>query len=720
MKFLQSISLVIGAAYMGAVLGAKNPQSSHGIHAYEEEIIVSAPFQRSEANTALPINVLTEEALQREVEDELGATLKNQIGIHNTSYGPGVGQAVIRGQSGTRVQVLQNGVNNVDVAAVSPDHTNGVESALATRIEVIRGPSTLLYGNGAVGGVVNVIDNRIIESSLDKPKFNIERSRNTVNEGDKTVAKFNGSFGFLNLHVDAFTRDSNNVDINGFAIDENALELLEEAHDVGVHEGEEHEGHEEEELTNSNGFISNSDAKSDGLTLGTSISGEQGFIGFSVATLDRNYGLPAGTHIHHHEEEHGEEHSAEEEGEEFVRIDMEQTRYDLKGEYRVESGFLQRLQASINYTDYEHLELEIEPDGTAAVGSVYSNEGYEGRFTAEHRQIGQLQGVWGLQLTDTEFSALGEEAFIPKTSSTGFALFAIERFDTERTSWELGYRYGHSETDPGEGCGRDNSIHSLSGSMLYDLNSNSNILVALSSSERAPTIGERYSNVETNSCAPDPEDLVAHVATGRLEIGNANLDKERARNIEIGFRQHTGKLTGEFSMYYNEIQDYIFLEDSGEFEEQIISSYVAKDATFYGVEGRLAYQALQSERGELDLSMQGDIVKARFDSGGDVPRTPPARLGIGAAWHATALSVKFNLTEVFEQQDTAIGEFETEGYTDLAIYADYHLDLSRGDLLFYAKGSNLLNQEIRNHGSFLKNFAPEPGRGVRFGVRYEY
>ena len=222
------------------------------------------------------------EALRREVEDELGNTLKNQIGIHSTSFGPGVGQAVIRGQSGNRVQVMQNSVNNIDVSAVSPDHTNGVEAALASRIEVIRGPSTLLYGNGAVGGIVNVIDDRIIESSLDKPEFVIEQSHNTVNDGDKTVAKFNGSFGIVNLHLDAFTRDNNNVDINGFAIDETALELEEEAH-----EGEEHEdeGHEEE-ITNSKGYIANSDAKSDGYTIGTSISGEQGFIGMSVATLD--------------------------------------------------------------------------------------------------------------------------------------------------------------------------------------------------------------------------------------------------------------------------------------------------------------------------------------------------------------------------------------------------------------------------------------------------
>ena len=464
--------------------------------------------------------------------------------------------------------------------------------------------------------------------------------------------------------------------------------------------------------------------------MGTSISGERGFIGISVAALDSNYGLPGGTHGHHdeeHDDEHeddlgDDEHGEEEEGEEFVRIDMEQTRYDLKGEYRFESGFLERFQASINYTDYEHLELEIEPDGSAIVGTVYNNEGYEGRFTATHNQIGHLQGVWGLQLYSTEFSALGEEAFIPRADSTGFALFAIERIDADRMSWEFGYRYGYNKTDPEESCERDESTHSLSASMLYDLNSDSNIMIALSSSERAPTLEERYSNVQISGCAAssDPEELIAHVATGRLEIGDANLGKEKASNIEIGFRQHSGKLTGEFSVYYNEISDYIFLNDSGEFEEQTISSYAAEDATFYGVEGRLAYETLQSKYGELDLSLQADLVKASFDTGGDVPRIPPARLGIGVAWHATAWSLNLKLTEVFDQKDAAVEEFETEGYTALELYADYHIDLSSGELLFFAKGSNLLNEEIRNHTSFLKNFSPEPGRGVRLGVRYTY
>ena len=244
-------------------------------------------------------------------------------------------------------------------------------------------------------------------------------------------------------------------------------------------------------------------------------------------------------------------------------------------------------------------------------------------------------------------------------------------------------------------------------------------MVSLSSSERAPTLEERYSNVKSNSCAApsDPEEFVAHAATGLLEVGDQDLGKEKATNIELGFRKHIGRITGEFSAFYNGIVDFIYLEDIGEFEEQTIASYVAEDATFYGTEGRLTSQALQNEHGELDVSFQGDLVKANFDDRGDVPRIPPARFGVGFSWHAPAWSAELKLTKVLDQKDTGIEELKTDGYTMLGAYADYHFNLGNSELLIFAKGSNLLDEEVRNHTSFLKNFAPEPGRGLRIGVR---
>jgi len=183
MKTSQSIFLSVTTFfYTGFASADDHQKDNHESHFYEDEIVVSAPFQGSQTETALPINLLSGEALHRQIEREIGATSRNQIGIHNTSFGPSVGQTVIRGQSGNRVQILQNSVNNIDASSVSPDHTNGVEPALASRIEVIRGPATLLYGNGAIGGIVNVIDDRIIEATIEKHEFIIEQRHDTVNE----------------------------------------------------------------------------------------------------------------------------------------------------------------------------------------------------------------------------------------------------------------------------------------------------------------------------------------------------------------------------------------------------------------------------------------------------------------------------------------------------------------------------------------------------------
>ncbi len=768
-KSLGPIAVLVG---LGSHAYADDPkQKEQYDHHYDEEIIVSAPFNPSEAETALPVNLLTGERLNKEISNSIGATLQRQLGIHNTSFGTGVGQAVIRGQTGNRVQVLQNSVNNIDVSAVSPDHANGVEPILASRIEVVRGPATLLYGNGAIGGIVNVLDDRIPESLLEAPDFVIEQSHDTVNDENKTVAKFNGSVGGFTFHASGFTRSNDNVEVNGFAIDEAALEAEEALHGHGHDDhdddhdddhGDEHDddhgddhdedhgddhdedGHEDEhdeEIVNSRGFIDNSDSEAYGFNFGGSFVGERGFIGFSVSELDSEYGLPPGSHNHDHDEEHddghddhgdehddhdddhGDDHDHEhEEGQEFVRIDLEQIRYDFRGELRFDNSFVQSVRASVNYTDYQHREIEIEPDGNAFIGTEFSNEGYEGRFTMNHAPLGGWSGIWGLQLSDTEFSAIGEEAFIPETDSNNIALFIIERLDTEHATWEFGYRHEQLELDPGGSCDSDESTSSLSGSVLFDMNEDSNLLVALSRSERAATLEERYSNVQLGNCMPsaDREDWVVHAATGLLEIGNPDLDTETATNLEIGYHKHSGRLTLELNAYYNQIDDYIYLGEDGEFEETEIARYLAEDADFYGFEGQLQYRLLQNDLGELDLSMQGDIVRAEFDDAGDVPRIPPARFGLGLAWHSSNWNLELNLTEVFDQNNASVGETETDGYTLLDLYADYHVPVGNGELLFFARGSNLLDEEIRNHASFLKNYAPEPGRGFRIGLRYNY
>ena len=728
-----------------------------------QEIVVTSAFQQSEAETALPIGILSGEALREQVGNSLGETLRNEIGISNSSFGTGVGHPVIRGQSGNRVKVLQNGIGVTDASKVSPDHAEGVESIMAERIEVIRGPSTLLYGSGAIGGVVNVIDNRIPEQLVEETQFSIQQTRNSVNEEDKTVISLDASSGNFAFHLDAFRRENDNVDIKGFAIDEFSVEELEELvehhlEEEGHHDDDhdDHDDHDDEEFENTRGFIGNSDAEADGATAGFSWVTDNGFIGFSVSELNNEYGLPPGAHNHAHGEDHhdededhhdededhhdededhhdededhhdeDEDHHDEDEHEEVeaVRIDMEQTRYDFRAGYDFNEGFFQSFRGSLGLTDYEHSEIEYFEDGDSHVGTRFSNEGLDGRFTLTHRPVGDWTGVWGLQFEESEFSATGEEAFIPESDISSLGFFGVERYINGPWTAELGFRFEQNDVDPNGSCDYDGDTSSFSGSFLYDLDGESNLLIGASRSQRAPSVEELFSNTSSVTCAPfaDDEDLVLHAATALLETGNPLLDEESSNNLEFGYRRHSGAVTGEFSAYYNQIDDFIYLDLTGEAHEgQNIASYFQKDATFKGVEGEVTLNLLDTSEGSLAFSVFGDLVDAEFDRGGNIPRIAPSKAGAKLRYFGNDWSLHLHITRYGEQDDVGELELATPGYTLISVYADYHLSVGNSDLKLFVRGDNLRDEEIRNHTSFLKNYAPEAGRGVTLGVRFDF
>lgn len=736
--------LVIGSA---STLAAAQDQTP--LHEDEriDEIIITAPFAESQAETMLPINVISGEELREKVTNSLGDTLKNEIGVNSASFGSGVGQPIIRGQTGNRVSVLQNGIVLTDASNVSPDHGNGVEPLLADRLEIVRGPSALLYGSGAIGGVVNVIDNRIPETLPGQTDFQLEQNYNSVNEENKTVFRLDSSIGNVGIHLDYFTRDNDNVEIDGFAIDEAAVERLEEltAAFIGDDHDDDHDDdhgdeHDEEEFENTNGFIGNSNGEAEGGTAGFSFVGDQGFFGFSYNTIENDYGLPPGTHSHAHghgdehgDEDHGEDHDedhdddhGDEHGEEeveFVRLALDQDRYDFKGEYRFQNSWVESIRGTVGISDYQHREIEFFEDGGAEVGTLYSNEGVESRFVLTRKPTGDWSGVYGLQIGDSEFSATGEEAFIAPSDIRNVGLFGVERYSTERFTGELGFRFESADVDPGGRCAYDNNVFSVSASGLYDVNESSNLMISAARSERAPSVEELFSNTSLDTCGryADDERLVVHAATGLLEIGNPNLDTEKSNNIEFGYRINSGSITGEFSAYYNSINDYIYLDITGEeAEETPIAAYLQQDATFSGFEAELTFTLAQTDSYNGELTLFGDRVNARLDAGGNVPRIPASKFGSEIRYYGDNWSTHVHVTRVNDQEDVGRLELATDGYTLVSIYADYHVAVGDSEVKLFARGDNLLDEQIRNHASFLKLFSPEFGRGVTVGVRYEY
>lgn len=695
-----------------------------------EEIIVSAPFMRSQADTALPVGVLGGEDLRERVSNSLGETLKNEIGIANASFGTGVGQPVIRGQSGNRVSVLSNGVGVTDASKVSPDHANAVEAVLADRIEVVRGPATLLYGSGAVGGIVNVIDGRIPERIEEEPNVILQQTHNSVNDEDATVVGLTAGSGMFGFHLDAFTRDSGDVSVPGLAIDTAGVEALDE---LLLGEAHTHDaaGDHEEDMENSDGYIGNSNADGQGGAIGASLVGERGFVGFSVSKTENNYGLPPGAHSHDHGGDH-EDPAAEplpvdqhDHGEvDAIRIAMEKTRYDLKGSVDLDDSWFETLTASIGYTDYQHQELEFFADGDQDLGSLFTNQGVEARLTASHTHAENRSGVWGLQMSDTEFAALGEEAFIPRSDIKNLGLFGVERVDLGDWTAELGVRMERNKVEPGTSCGFSDTTYSISGSAIYSLDDSSNVLFGLTRSQRTPTVEELYSNIDQQTCArvADDENLVLHAATALLEVGNPDLGSETSRNLELGYRKFAGVITGQLSAYYNEIDDFIYLDLLGEVHEgQAIAGYLARDARFYGLEGEAEVTLHEAVNSSLTLRVFGDRVKADFRNGGAVPRIPAAKLGADLNLEADNWSTRLQLVRVADQERVGPYELGTDGYVNLSLYADYHVAVGQAsELQLFLRADNLLDEEIRNHVSLLKLYAPEPGRALTVGLRFSY
>ena len=333
--------------------------------------------------------------------------------------------------------------------------------------------------------------------------------------------------------------------------------------------------------------------------------------------------------------------------------------------------------------------------------------------------MGGWSGAWGAQINDSEFSAIGEEAFIGKTDTNSVGFFAVEQYESENYTLEFGARFENNDVDNGRGCDFDDSAMSFSGSVIYDLGASANFIIGAARSERAPTVEELYSNVDNGACGlKDDHDYVFHAATNLYELGNVDLDNETSNNIELGYRIDQGVMSASFSAYYNEIDDYIALTLTGEEHmEAPVAAYMQKDATFKGLEGRVSFDIMDGG----ELSFFGDVVDADFDTGGNLPRIPANKIGAEFGMFGDNWTTNLRVTRVDNQDDVSRFELETDGYTLLSLYADYDIQI-RGDsdLKVFLRGENLMDEEVRNHASILKNFAPEPGRSIQFGIRYEF
>lgn len=659
------------------------PMLAHAQHALEEVVVTATPLETSAGELAQSVTVLTGQELDRARAMNLGETLETQLGMSASYFGTGASRPIIRGLAGARVRTMEDGIESMDVSTVSVDHAVGIDPLVAEQIEIFRGPTTLLYGSGAVGGVINTVTNRIPEAAPEDGFDAAFELRGDTVADERTVAfALDGGVEGFAWHLDAARRDTDDYEIPGLA-----------AHEHEAHEEE--EGHEEPVR----GVLENSELKLSSYSLGGSWLSDGGFFGIAVSGFETLYGVPG----HEPHEEQPVPGPGPGPADEDVRIDLAQTRVDLKGGWIGLDGPIDAINLRFGASDYEHVELEGENTGTR-----FENDAFEGRLELLHRPIGLWTGAFGMQVSERQFAAIGEEAFVPPVDTRSYGAFLVEQLETGPWSVSLGARYEVQEHEPAGAAAVDDTAASFSAAAVRELGADLALALNLASAERLPVAEELFAN------GP-------HLASGTIEIGDPSLSSETSRHLDVGLRKTAGELTWSMTAFVTAYDDFIFLRDTGveDPDEALpIFEFSQQDAAFRGLEAEVFTPIATFGTGELDLRIFADYVEAELADGDKVPRIPPLRYGARVAWHTARFAIGLEATRYDDQDDTAPYEEPTEGYTLLGVDFDWAIPTDGGmELRLFAKGSNLLDEDARRHTSLVKEIAPLPGRNFSLGLR---
>ncbi|MCW5625387.1 MAG: TonB-dependent receptor [Burkholderiales bacterium] len=678
-----------------------------------DEPNVSAPAVEVRSNRAddprdgLPQTTLDRNELQRRDLGNIGSAVNESPGVHSSSFGPGVGLPVIRGMSGPRVKVTVGGIGTHDASSVSPDHAVAAEPVLAERIRVLRGPATIRYGGGAIGGVVEVEDGRI-PKSLPKNGFEAaaEARYNNNGAGRTTAFRADGGAGPMALHVDGFYRERNDIDIPGKAIDEAAV-----LRQFGLRP-----------TNNTTGTVGNTSSRAHGATVGSSFIGGSGFLGLSVGTLSNNYGIPAGAHVSH---SHGG--ASPPAGPDTTRIDMQQSRVDAHGLVTTPWRFLEAVEAKAGYVNYRHDEVDRGQPFT-----TFRNRAVEGRLELMHRWSDRFSGSAGLQTVNRTFSAIGAEAFVPISDIRSNALFVLEQFEHGPLKLEASARqevqhiaaqpqrtvFDTVETFPGTTY----RPMSYAAAGTWRWTTRNALTLTWSRAQRAPEVQELYA-------------LGPHLATRSFDIGNQRLRKESMEGPDVSLRLGHGRVDASINLFDYRARNYIHQANTGLFYDTDIQEfqygcvrldqclavlqYTQKDVRLRGYEAQLGVELPNVRNAGVRVSLFTDAVQASFtDGSGDVPRISPRRTGTEITVRPGPWSFRLRYTRVEPQNRAGDNETTTAGYDLLNLYVDFRVkSVTRGETVLFVNATNLLDAEIRNATSFLRSFAPEPGRAIEFGVR---
>ena len=761
MKKLLSTLIILGAIHTNEI-------ASQDV----EEVIVVTSALIDETEITNPLYVIDGDDVINDATTSLGDAIDSYLGVSIADYGAAVGQPIIRGMSGPRVKILKNGMVNRDVSGLGVDHLNDVDLNDISQIEIVKGPSSLLYANGTIGGIINVVDNTITSKDFEKPELNVGYETQSVNDGSSEIINYKNNIGGFNFNFGYKNTEFENYDIPNGAI------IHEEEHDE--HGDEEH--HDEDEHEENLGYVNNSDFAVEATKFGISKTGDWGYFGVSIDNLESLYGIPfhgddhgdehGNDHEdeeHHDEDEHDEDEHHDEHGEERIFSTTDSETFNIKGSYNINGNFVKKVDYFFRDSDYSLTEAHEEEghDEHEEGHDEHEEEGHEEHaptvFSNNATEYGAVFDIsndvrtqkLSFNFVDEDSSIVGEEAFMNPANNEVLTLGYFIGQDFDMFHADLGIRLDQvtrsgSVTDEDHGdidnFKIDDDISSFAVSIGRNITDTLELNLGYSSVERLPSVIELFMN------GP-------HMATGRFEVGDPTLSSETSNNFDISFNFDNGEYFANASFFINDVDNYIALIDEDEDHEDehheeehhededehhddeddhgdehghghgnlIHANYVQEDAEFDGYEIEFG-RTFDLGPGEMTLSFGRDVVNAQFTDGHNVPRINPARNVYSLSYAQDDIVFKLNLKDVEKQNDVGEGETATDGYQMLDLRLTKTFDLQywspsknvKSKLKVSLFGRNLLDEVARNHASFVKNEVPLPGRnyGIKFNLTY--
>ena len=666
--------------------GATATDAAPGDHHDHDDIIVVTGVRRKAGDVLGGLTVLDSDELAKDVRPSIGETLARQPGITASSFGPTASRPILRGLSGDRIRLLTDGIGSFDVSASSPDHAVALNPLTAERIEVLRGPSALLYGSSAIGGVVNIVDRRIPRREPDNA-IGVAGLLSYGTAADERSANLSVDVPIAShfiVHADGNWSKSDDLETGGHLL---TKALREEAAASPFPEIQ--------ELADLKGKLPNSAARSWEVAGGLAYVDGDLNIGASITHHDALYGVPIRFSLDPAIEA------------EAPTIDVNQDRYDARAEIPL-TGLFSHVRLRGGYSNYRHNEIE----DTGEIASTFRSKGGEGRAELVQAERGGWGGTSGVQYLDREVGIDGEEKFLPESEQRQTGVFTMQSVVRGPLRLEGGARveFSRLRADEDDDLGtpamkRSFTTFSASGSGSYDFAPGWRAGATVAYSSRAPSIEELFAN------GP-------HAGTQAFEVGDPALDPEKSVSVEASIRRSAGPVHVTATTYYTHFSNYIFQAQTGAIEDDLpVFAYRQGKANYYGFELETKAELGDALGIHWDGDLIADYVHANVKDFGPAPQIPPLRMLGGISGSKGPFEGRVEVEHAFRQNRNAPLETETDGYTLLNASLDWKPLKENPDLTLSLAANNIFDAVARRHSSLLKDYAPLAGRDIRVTAR---